>query len=174
MLKCQLCLSSLTCLSHYPGCPVCPAGSDNHDDHDVPGHHDGASPNSHKHFIPYMGFCASIWDNVPHHCHHHHHHNHHHISYIKVEHIFIYKLPTIINLVSPQNGVRYEVIFTSIIIKVHIKIILVFILFYLDDLQSFHSKALSHTELLLQVEEEENGEHKVGQLVTKVTVGEIV
>ena len=51
---------------------------------------------------------------------------------------------------------------------------LVFILFYLDDLQSFHLKALSHTELLLQVEEEENGEHKVGQLVTKVTVGEIV
>ena len=86
----------------------------------------------------------------------------------------IYKLPTIINLNSLQNGVRYEVIFTSIIIMVHIKIILVFILFYLDDLQSFHSKALSHTELLLQVEEEENGEHKVGQLVTKVTVGEIV
>ena len=49
--------------------------------------------------------------------------------FIKVEHILIYKLPTIINLVSPQNGVRYEVIFTSIIIKVHIKIILVLILF---------------------------------------------
>ena len=37
---------------------------------------DGASPNSHKHFFPYMGFCASIWDNVRHHCHHHHHHHH--------------------------------------------------------------------------------------------------
>ena len=86
----------------------------------------------------------------------------------------IYKLPTIINLNSLQNGVRYEVIFTGIIIKVHIKIILVFILFYLDDLQSFKSKALSHTELLLQVEEEENGEHKVCHLVTKVTMGEIV
>ena len=35
----------------------------------------GASPNSHKHFFPYMGFCASIWDNVRHHCHHHHHHH---------------------------------------------------------------------------------------------------
>ena len=37
---------------------------------------DGASPNSHKHFFPYMGFCASIWNNVRHHCHHHHHHHH--------------------------------------------------------------------------------------------------
>ena len=36
----------------------------------------GASPNSHKHFLPYMGFCASIWGNVCHHCHHHHHHHH--------------------------------------------------------------------------------------------------
>ena len=35
----------------------------------------GASPNSHKHFFPYMGFCASIWGNVRHHCHHHHHHH---------------------------------------------------------------------------------------------------
>ena len=24
----------------------------------------GVHPNSHKHFIPYMGFCASIWDSV--------------------------------------------------------------------------------------------------------------
>ena len=39
-------------------------------------HHKGASPNSHKHFFPYMGSCASIWDNVRHHCHHHHHHHH--------------------------------------------------------------------------------------------------
>ena len=31
----------------------------------------GVHPNSHKHFIPYMGFCASIWDSVRHHCHHH-------------------------------------------------------------------------------------------------------
>ena len=38
---------------------------------------DGASPNSHKHFFPYMGFCALIWDNVCHHCHRHHHHHHH-------------------------------------------------------------------------------------------------
>ena len=39
--------------------------------------YNGASPNSHKHFFPYMGSCASIWDNVRHHCHHHHHHHHH-------------------------------------------------------------------------------------------------
>ena len=38
---------------------------------------DGVHPNSHKHFIPYMGFCASIWDSVRHHCHHHHHHHDH-------------------------------------------------------------------------------------------------
>ena len=36
----------------------------------------GASPNSHKHFFPYMGFCVLIWDNVRHHCHRHHHHHH--------------------------------------------------------------------------------------------------
>ena len=30
---------------------------------------DGVYPNSHKYFIPYMGFCASIWDSVRHHCH---------------------------------------------------------------------------------------------------------
>ena len=35
----------------------------------------GVHPNSHKHFIPYMGFCASIWDSVRHHCHHCHHHH---------------------------------------------------------------------------------------------------
>ena len=40
-------------------------------------HHHGVHPNSHKHFIPYMGFCASIWDSVRHHCHHHHHHHDH-------------------------------------------------------------------------------------------------
>ena len=28
-------------------------------------------------FFPYMGSCASIWDNVRHHCHRHHHHHHH-------------------------------------------------------------------------------------------------
>ena len=39
-------------------------------------HRHGASPNSHKHFFPYMGFRVSIWDNVRHHCHHHHHHHH--------------------------------------------------------------------------------------------------
>ena len=44
-----------------------------HDDDDDD---DGASPNSHKHFFPYMGFCASIWGNVRHHCHRHHHHHH--------------------------------------------------------------------------------------------------
>ena len=37
----------------------------------------GLHPKSHKHFIPYMGFCASIWDSVRHHYHHHHHHHHH-------------------------------------------------------------------------------------------------
>ena len=36
----------------------------------------GASPNSHKHVFPYMGFCASIWGNVRHHCQPHHHHHH--------------------------------------------------------------------------------------------------
>ena len=45
-------------------------GDDDDDDDE------GASPNSHKHFFPYMGFCASIWDNVRHHCHRHHHHHH--------------------------------------------------------------------------------------------------
>ena len=45
---------------------------DNHDDDK-----EGVHPNSHKHFIPYMGFCASIWDSVRHHCHHHHHHHDH-------------------------------------------------------------------------------------------------
>ena len=50
---------------------------DNDDDGDNDdGSDDGASPNSHKHFFPYMGFCASIWNNVRHHCHHHHHHHH--------------------------------------------------------------------------------------------------
>ena len=44
------------------------------DDDDVKGVH----PNSHKHFIPYMDFCASIWDSVRHHCHHCHHHHHDH------------------------------------------------------------------------------------------------
>ena len=48
----------------------------NADDDDDGGGGDGASPNSHKHFFPYMGFCASIWGNVRHHCHHHHHHHH--------------------------------------------------------------------------------------------------
>ena len=37
-------------------------------------HNHGVRPKSHKHKIPYMGFCASIWDNVRHHCHPHHHH----------------------------------------------------------------------------------------------------
>ena len=47
------------------------------DDDDVGGDVGGVHPNSHKHFIPYMGFCASIWDSVRHHCHHpHHHHDH--------------------------------------------------------------------------------------------------
>ena len=46
-------------------------------DGDADNDDDGASPNSHKHFFPYMGFCASIWDNVRHHCHRHHHHHHH-------------------------------------------------------------------------------------------------
>ena len=41
----------------------------NDDEHDEY----GASPNSHKHFFPHMGFCTSIWNNVRHHCHHHHH-----------------------------------------------------------------------------------------------------
>ena len=38
---------------------------------------DGVHQKSHKHFIPYMVFCASIWDNVRHHCHRHHHHHRH-------------------------------------------------------------------------------------------------
>ena len=36
-------------------------------DDDDDGGNGGASPNSHKHFFPYMGSCASIWDNVRHH-----------------------------------------------------------------------------------------------------------
>ena len=47
------------------------------DEDDDGGGADGVHPNSHKHFIPYMGFCASIWDSVRHHCHHHHHHHDH-------------------------------------------------------------------------------------------------
>ena len=47
--------------------------ADDDDDDDLSGVH----PNSHKHFILYMGFCASIWDSVRHHCHHHHHHHDH-------------------------------------------------------------------------------------------------
>ena len=39
--------------------------------------HRGVHPKSHKHKIPYMGFCASIWDSVRHHCHRHHHHHDH-------------------------------------------------------------------------------------------------
>ena len=46
---------------------------DDDDDGDDDDGDDGVHPNSHKHFIPYMGFCASIWDSVRHHCHHHHH-----------------------------------------------------------------------------------------------------
>ena len=56
-----------------------PGDSQNYDEDDEDGvRHDGdgASPNSHKHFFPYMGSCASIWDNVRHHCHHYHHHHH--------------------------------------------------------------------------------------------------
>ena len=49
---------------------------DDHDDNDDIDDN-GVHPNSHKHFIPYMGFCASIWDSVRHHCHHHHHHHDH-------------------------------------------------------------------------------------------------
>ena len=49
---------------------------DDDDDDNADDDNDGASPNSHKHFFPYMGFCASIWGNVRHHCHHHHHHHH--------------------------------------------------------------------------------------------------
>ena len=52
---------------------------DDEDEEDVDGDDGGkhgASPNSHKHFFPYMGFCVSIWDNVRHHCHRHHHHHH--------------------------------------------------------------------------------------------------
>ena len=37
------------------------------DDDDDDGGNGGASPNSHRHFFPYMGSCASIWDNVRHH-----------------------------------------------------------------------------------------------------------
>ena len=59
---------------------LCTAEDDDYDDYDDHRHYDGASPNSHKHFFPYMGSCASIWDNVRHHCHHHHHHHHHHIQ----------------------------------------------------------------------------------------------
>ena len=50
---------------------------DDGDDGDNYGIKDCASPNSHKHFFPYMGSCASIWDNVRHHCHPHHNHHHH-------------------------------------------------------------------------------------------------
>ena len=54
------------------------SSEEDYEDDDQVGSGGGASPNSHKHFIPYMGFCASIWDNVRHHCHRHHHHHHHH------------------------------------------------------------------------------------------------
>ena len=37
---------------------------DPNDDVDVHLGDKGVHPNSHKHFIPYMGFCASIWDSV--------------------------------------------------------------------------------------------------------------
>ena len=37
------------------------------DDNDNKDDQDGVHPKSHKHFIPYMGFCASIWDSVRHH-----------------------------------------------------------------------------------------------------------
>ena len=47
-----------------------------HYNHDHPNDHYGASRKSHTHKIPYMGFCASIWDNVRHHCHHHHYYHH--------------------------------------------------------------------------------------------------
>ena len=50
-------------------------GYDDYGDDD--GNDVGVHPNSHKHFIPYMGFCASIWDSVRHHCHHHYHHHDH-------------------------------------------------------------------------------------------------
>ena len=50
--------------------------TDNHPHHPHHTNHQGVHPNSHKHFFPYMGFCASIWGNVRHHCHHHHHHHH--------------------------------------------------------------------------------------------------
>ena len=51
---------------------------DDNDEVDDDDNGDGVHPNSHKHFIPFMGFCASIWDSVCHHCHHCHHHHHDH------------------------------------------------------------------------------------------------
>ena len=62
-----------------------------HQNHHHHHHYQGASPKSHKHKIPYMCFCASIWDNVCHHCHHHHHH---HIQKSKS-----------INTVAPMEGI---------------------------------------------------------------------
>ena len=55
--------------AHHPGIYTRVVDFDNYQN--------GVHPNSHKHFIPYMGFCASIWDSVRHHCHHHHHHHDH-------------------------------------------------------------------------------------------------
>ena len=49
--------------------PLIVARDDHHHEDGDDNDYDGASPNSHKHFFPYMGFCASIWDNVHHHCH---------------------------------------------------------------------------------------------------------
>ena len=59
---------------------ICWKNGDDNDDEDGDDddeEEDGVHPNSHKHFIPYMGFCASIWDSVRHHCHHHHNHHDH-------------------------------------------------------------------------------------------------
>ena len=59
----------------YCNCNI--GNDDDNDEVDDDDGGDGVHPNSHKHFIPYMGFCASIWDSVRHHCHHHHHHHDH-------------------------------------------------------------------------------------------------
>ena len=53
------------------------SAADDDGDYDGDDNHDGVHPKSHKHKIPCMGFCASVWDSVRHHCHHHHHHHDH-------------------------------------------------------------------------------------------------
>ena len=82
---------------------------DDHHHHVGDDDHDGVHPNSHKYFFPYMGFCASIWDNVRHHCHRHHHHHHHQkwrCERTALEQILIRTPPPIIKQSHPGHPVH--------------------------------------------------------------------